>query len=383
MTTTSTGAGIAVSVLGAGLVCWWLVQTAPHSAWAWACAGAAVIGWIARALLLRVGFSRLALTAAGVMIVAGSLAAADVQGASLVPAAIALIGLSAAPEMPVIGGVALGIGAAVLVALGSLAAPLPPAALVIMVSWLGIAVAVGVGRRQTRAAQQADFAAREQELTVREQAARMTIARDLHDVLAHTLGGLAIQLDAVDALLEAGQLDAAHERAVAARALAGAGLAEARRAVAALRDPDLPSDEVVTGRGVTDAVGELAAAHRALGGEVELTIDGAPIPVPSAVAAALERAAQEALSNARRHAPGIPVALSLVYEDDAVRLRVSNALLPPASAHRSTEGSGYGIQGMTERFAALGGSARAARSDGAFVVEVEAPVTPRGAGKDR
>ena len=84
---------------------------------------------------------------------------------------------------------------------------------------------------------------REEKAQIELLAQRQSVARDIHDVLAHSLGGLVIQLDAVEALLESGDVDAARSRVADARALAASGLGEARRAVDALRDPDArPAD---------------------------------------------------------------------------------------------------------------------------------------------
>ncbi|WP_084700500.1 histidine kinase [Cryptosporangium arvum] len=85
------------------------------------------------------------------------------------------------------------------------------------------------------------------------------MARDLHAVLARSPGGLVIQLDAGDALLESGRDAEARERVIAARGLAVDGLAEAGRAVTALREPVGDVDAVLD---------ELTTTHRELGGEV-------------------------------------------------------------------------------------------------------------------
>jgi signal transduction histidine kinase len=197
--------------------------------------------------------------------------------------------------------------------------------------------------------------------------ARSAAARDVHDVLAHSLGGLVLQLDAIEALLEHGRADEAATRAAEARRLAGEGLAEARHAVAALRDPGA----VPPARVPDDALEALLAAHRSLGGIVRVegasSLQGVDGPHREALAGAL----REALVNARRHAPGRPVAVRLEREPHAMVVRVQNALDATAPA---TVGGGHGLAGMRERFAALGdGSAAVAGArDGDFVVEARA-----------
>lgn len=187
-----------------------------------------------------------------------------------------------------------------------------------------------------------------------------------------------IQLDAVEALLDAGRTTDARARAASARGLAGDGLGEARRAVAALRAPESAGDRVVEGTGLVQAVDALAAAHRELGGTIAFAVDGAPRALSGRLAEALERVAQEALSNARRHAPGAPVEVRLTFAPDGIRLRVENPLAA-ASAGASAPGGGYGLEGMRERVAAAGGAVRAGMDGARFVVEADAPAPAAGA----
>jgi signal transduction histidine kinase len=229
---------------------------------------------------------------------------------------------------------------------------------------LVVAVLVGISRRQSRVA-----VAREREL-LEERAhtaalgERSRIARDIHDVLAHSLGGLVLQLDAVDALLESGKTTEAHARVTAARGLAADGLEEARRAVDALRDPNDSAN-------VAGAIEELVVTHRSLGADGSLTVTGDPGELSPDASGALRRAAQEVLSNARRHAVGEPTALSLDWAPDAVTLTASTPLA--SGAPGSSTGGGRGLVGLRERVAALGGTASWAVHDGAFVVTAQVP----------
>ncbi|HEY0248424.1 MAG TPA: histidine kinase [Gryllotalpicola sp.] len=261
-------------------------------------------------------------------------------------------------------------------------------------------VLIGVSRRQARSAntRNRELLAREQE--AREQAARASLladrqaaARDIHDVLAHSLGGLVVQLDAVEALLESGRVGEARTKATQARRLAAEGLADARRAVAALRSPDegvapgpagtAPSapaafdtehpESALVDADLAGAVERLLRAHRELGGRVDAQVDltGAPQPLPASIATAFERALQETLSNARRHAPGEPVAAELTAEDGRLELTVSNRARP--GRPRSELGGGHGLTGMAERFAGLdGGTVTAEERGGRFVVSAAA-----------
>jgi signal transduction histidine kinase len=240
----------------------------------------------------------------------------------------------------------------------------------------GIAVGAlgGVTRRQRRFAdvQQQDLlastlAAEREAQRVQLLEARSAAARDVHDVLAHSLGGLVLQLDAIEALLEHGRVGEAATRASAARALAAEGLTEARRAVAALRDPGATAPVAIR----EDALQRLLAAHRALGAAAETTGDPSLSGVDQPHREALAGALREALVNARRHAPGSTVRVGLEREAHAMMLHVEN---PLPTASEPSVGGGQGLAGMRERFAALGdGSSASARVErGMFVVEARA-----------
>jgi len=262
-------------------------------------------------------------------------------------------------------------------------------------------VLIGISRRQARAATRRNRellaqqqAAHEQQARATALAARQAAARDIHDVLAHSLGGLVIQLDAVEALLDSGRTQDAATRVAQARNLAADGLADARRAVAALRSPDETDASEQAPADLAGAAERLFRAHRELGGRIDAHLDlgAVPAPLPPRVATAFERALQEALSNARRHAPGAPVAAELVAADGRIELTVSNAVVSdpvvslsspartgeaPALGARSqsSAGGGHGLVGMAERFAALdGGEASATERGGRFVVSASARV---------
>ncbi|HLU72610.1 MAG TPA: histidine kinase [Nonomuraea sp.] len=233
-----------------------------------------------------------------------------------------------------------------------------------------VVVVLGLSRRQYRV--QAEHAQQLLEQTRRAQAERARaaaldertrIARELHDVLAHSLGALSVQLELADALLsEKGDLDDGLERVRRARRLATDGLAEARHVVAALRDDVPPLDE---------AVARLVAAHGGdHPGQIRFEVGGTPRPLPPPAAVCLLRTAREALTNAARHAPGAPITVELDYRAGAVRLTVRNVL---AGGDRPSPG-GYGLAGMRERLALAGGSLSAgATGEGGWQVAAEVP----------
>ncbi len=145
---------------------------------------------------------------------------------------------------------------------------------------------------------------------------RARIARDLHDVLAHSLAAVSVNLQAAEGLLTSGTLPADNPELVKAiecldRAgtLTRDGLAAAKRAVLALRDDAAP---------LPDQLAALAGQYAAAGDPaVTLEVSGEARPVPAEAGLTAYRTAQEALTNARKHAPGQPVTLRLGYEPPA------------------------------------------------------------------
>jgi signal transduction histidine kinase len=191
-------------------------------------------------------------------------------------------------------------------------------------------------------------------------AERNRIGREMHDVLAHSLGALSVQLEVADALLET-DAGNAREHVQRARRLAVDGLTEARKAVQALRDEPVALSEQLTA---------LAAADGAA-----LTVTGPERRLAPDVQLALYRAAQEAVSNARKHAPGAAVTLQLDYQSAATVLLVRNGPCPdgrPPSPLGLT-GGGFGLSGMRERVELVGGELSAAAQDAGWTVRAAVP----------
>jgi signal transduction histidine kinase len=177
---------------------------------------------------------------------------------------------------------------------------------------------------------------------------RGTIARDLHDVLAHSLAGLSLQLQAIRAVAARnGAGPELTEPLDRAAQLARDGLAEARSAVSALRDP--------VGLGL-DALPTLIERHP---GEARLIIEGDPAAVDPAAGHAVYRAVQESLTNAARYAPGAAVAVLLRWEPGQLRVHIDDS--GPGIGHHATpgQGTGLGLAGMAERVNEVGGTVQA------------------------
>ncbi len=207
---------------------------------------------------------------------------------------------------------------------------------------------------------------------------RARIAREVHDVLAHSLGALSIQIQAARAVLtDHKDIDRAVDILVTAQRMAADGLTETRRAVHALRLDSKPLDEEL--RRAAGSYGERYDV------KVTLDIDGVPRPVPPDATIALLRTAQEALVNAAKHAEGQCVAVHLDYGKLDVRLTVVNGLADGAAVFADagainggsgTITGGYGLTGMQERLRLLNGTLVAGPRGGQWVVTAELPLAP-------
>src|SRR4051812_44926969 len=194
-------------------------------------------------------------------------------------------------------------------------------------------------------------------------AERLRVAREVHDVLAHSLTALSISLETAEALLaEREDLPAGLEQVRRARGLAVAGLVETRGAAAALRGTPVALPE---------ALERLLADYRAdTAAPATLVMSGEPRALATEPALALSRIAQEALTNVRRHAQGAAVHAALDYRPEAVRLEIRNAL---TAAPSPDSAEGYGLRGMSERADACGGRLRAGAAEGGWRVYAELP----------
>jgi signal transduction histidine kinase len=199
-------------------------------------------------------------------------------------------------------------------------------------------------------------------------AERARIAREIHDIQAHSLSALSLQLEAAGALLQDTSLPAGDPVLAKiagcvdrASGLAREGLAETARAVQALREDavSLPEllESLVDGhdRVTVDVHGE----HRKLAPGPGLT---------------LFRAIQEALTNARKHAPAAPVTIELDYAADTVTATITNSATPDGAARPLTAtGAGYGLTGIRERAELAGGSLTAGPDGDGWRVSVRIP----------
>lgn len=201
------------------------------------------------------------------------------------------------------------------------------------------------------------------------EAERGRLAREMHDVLAHSLSALALQLESTRLLARDRDADADVVRALDnAHHLAAQGLDEVRRAIAAARGDQLPGPEGLK------ALAEAFEQHSGI--PVELAVSGEPRELAPDARLAIYRTAQEALTNVRRHSTAESVEVRLDYRPQSTVLTVEDraASGPPPPA---PVGGGYGLTGMRERAALLGGTLRAEPTDSGFVVELWLPEAKR------
>jgi signal transduction histidine kinase len=198
---------------------------------------------------------------------------------------------------------------------------------------------------------------------------RTRIARDLHDIVAHHVSAIAVQAESAR-LTTPGLPEQGREQLEAIGNTARDALDEMRRLLGVLREDDGAASQRAPQPGLAQ-LGELVDTARAAGTSVELTVSGRVVALPPGIDLCAYRILQEALTNARRHAPGAAVEVSIRYGASSLKLRVRDHG-PGAS---ETEPDGHGLLGMRERAIMVGGtlSAGAASGDG-FVVEAELPV---------
>jgi signal transduction histidine kinase len=210
---------------------------------------------------------------------------------------------------------------------------------------------------------------REEEARRRAEQERLRIARDLHDVVAHTLTTINVQAGVAARL---GDPDTSNARRALAsiEAESHEALDELRAILGVLREADGTEVPLDPAPGL-DGVSSLVDRFRQAGGDIELEVDGEePERVPEAVQLAAFRIVQESLTNARRHAPGAAARVRLAYGDGRLSVGIEN----DSGQGRNGGGRpGVGIAGMRERATALGGKLEAGPCGDGFKVTAELP----------
>jgi signal transduction histidine kinase len=210
---------------------------------------------------------------------------------------------------------------------------------------------------------------REEEAQRRAEQERLRIARELHDVVAHTLTTINVQAGVAGHLLDR-DVGTARTALATIETASHEALEELRTVLGVLREPgcgDAPLEPAPD----LAALGALIEQARSGGLDVGFEVEGERPPrIPDAVQLAAFRILQESLTNARRHAPGAATRVTLGYRPERLRLEIENDASHPGNG---TGSRGVGILGMRERATALGGTLQAGRSEERFRVVAELP----------
>lgn len=244
---------------------------------------------------------------------------------------------------------------------------------VVLLGLVVVALGAGVVRRTGRQAVDRTVSDRVAADTVLEHVARgerARIARELHDVVAHHISMIAVQAEAAR-LTTPGLPAAGADRLVAIGDTARLALTEMRRLLGVLRD-DAGAETVRKPQpGLDQLIDLVDEVREAAGTSTRLIVRGRVERLDPGIELTAYRIVQEALTNARRHAPSVAVDVELDYTGDALRLSVrDNGPGPPGDVR-----AGHGLLGMRERAAMAGGTLRTGGSPvGGFLVEAELPV---------
>ena len=251
----------------------------------------------------------------------------------------------------------------------------------VLISATGVVIALLIGllgrsttdaNQQRAAAQAARQDAWEAQLNEARLLERERIAREMHDVVAHRISLIALHAGALAHHMRSEQGEAG-DLARAIQTNAQSSLDELRAMLARLRGNAAPPEPPQPTLSGLDA---LLADARSAGQQVAVELDGDPAEVPDRVSRHAYRIVQEGLTNARKHAPGAPVALSLKTTADRLRVVVRNRLADLAQPDRS--GSGLGLVGIAERVDLVGGDLSHGIEGGEFILEVTLPYAPEG-----
>jgi signal transduction histidine kinase len=353
-----------------GLAELWLVHVGPKSI--------AVPATVVAALALSFRRTAPLLTVAMIL---GAIAAESLLGVSLqkpdAPLLMALVAVYTAgaylPLWEAVAGLALGIAGIGASFAGSSTNGHSDFAFTSVVVTAGWLVGRGMHGRVTQAAVLVERTQRlEQEAEAERAAAvaeeRRRIARDLHDVIAHSVSVMVVQAGAAEDVFERDPA-AVLEPIRAVQETGRGALVEISRLLGLLREDGAELGLAPQPR--LEDLPELVAQAEAAGLPVELRIEGTPRPLPLGVDLSVYRIAQEALTNARKHSADSQACVLLCYSKDAIELAVENDGVAVTNGHRG----GHGLIGMRERVAVFGGTLDAGpRPDGGFRVIARLPV---------
>ncbi len=237
---------------------------------------------------------------------------------------------------------------------------------------LGLLVGHAAAEWRARAEQQAEQA-REAEALRRLAEERLRLARELHDVVSHSIAMINVRASAAVHVMDERPQEA-RTALVAIKAASHDALGDLRAILGVLRDTDDgASRRPAAGLAQLD---ELVESVRRAGVDVDLRLDLGPSPLPAALDLTAYRVVQEALTNVVRHAPGAAVAVSVQRRADGLSVAVENdGGRPDGVDGEGRKGAGHGLEGMRERVRAAGGSLETGESpEGGFAVRAMLPL---------
>lgn len=255
------------------------------------------------------------------------------------------------------------------------------------IAWALACLALAEGLNFRRQRVQAQIRARREQARRRSSDERLAIARELHDVLAHSISLINVQAGTALEVMDR-RPEQARVALEAIKQTSKQALGEVRTVLDALRGPDVPPTAPLLPTAGLAQLDSLVARARATGLDVRVVRSGEVTELPAGVDLAAFRIVQEALTNVVRHAGARSATVLLSYADDSVRLRVeddghgySAGLMTDDGADTGNggEGAGNGLPGMRERALALGGEFNAGtRPGGGFAVQALLPLSGGG-----
>ena len=246
----------------------------------------------------------------------------------------------------------LALAVAVVEGSGTDATPDPLASAILFGTvWL-VGRVVGVRNERARAL----HAARDQHAAEAVAAERARIARELHDVVSHSLAAIVMQSGGARHVLDSDP-ERARDSLTAIEQTARRGLEEMRLMLGLLGDADSADEEGRAPQPGLARLEELVAAVRSAGLEVTTTVTGEPALLPAAVDVAAYRVVQEALTNVMKHAGAGSATVQVAYRTDGLEIEV---LDDGSGEDADPSGAGRGLIGMRERVQLLGGTVHAA-----------------------
>jgi signal transduction histidine kinase len=246
--------------------------------------------------------------------------------------------------------------------------------LIFSLAWI-FGVAFGNRTAQTRELRQRVAAAELERAAATERAAadeRARIARELHDVVAHSISVMVVQASGVRRLLAEGQ-EREREALLSVERIGREALAEMRRMLGVMR-PDEQQPLSLTPQPGLQHLDRLIQQVEQAGLPVHLRVEGPPVDLPAGIDLSAYRIVQEGLTNALKYAQGAHAEVVVRYVDDGVELEVAD----DGPGANGAELDGHGLAGMRERVALFGGTLDAGpREGGGFVLRAQLPVGVR------